>query len=348
MKKYSRTAATTLLLSVLATPTIAFDILQPLPKEPIIPSDNPMSAEKAELGKQLFFDARLSSDHTLSCNGCHNLAAGGDDDGAATRLASRKLHRSAPTVFNAAYMSRLNWDTRAANLEEQAKDHLLDPQIMAMGAAENVVQKINSVPGYRQQFKKAFGDSGVSWDNIAKAIATFERTLTTPNSPFDLYIQGKENAISPAAKRGLHLFTEIGCLSCHFGVNFAGPAPGPALNMGDGFYELFPNHLGTRYDDKYDLVADLGRYALTLDAGHKRMWRVPQLRNIALTAPYFHNGQVNSLEEAVRIMALTQLKADLNDEEVTEIVAFLESLTGQIPALTLPRLPDTLGVSLSR
>lgn len=339
-------AALTLFCLLLATPAWAFDILQALPKEPITPADNPVTSEKAELGKQLFFDPRLSADNTLSCNSCHNLAAGGDDDGAATRLSGKKLHRSAPTVFNAAYMSRLNWDTRAASLEEQVKDHLLDPQVMAMGVAENVVQKIASVPGYRQQFKKVFGESAVNWDNISKAIATFERTLTTPNSPFDQFIQGKDNAISAAAKRGLNLFTEIGCLSCHFGVNFAGPAPGPALNMGDGFYELFPNFVGTRYDEKYDLIADLGRYALTLDNGHKRMWRVPQLRNIALTAPYFHNGSVNSLVEAVKIMGITQLKADLSDQEIAEIVAFLESLTGQFPTITLPRLPETLGVTL--
>jgi len=342
------TIATALAALSLSGPSIAFDILQPLPKEPIIPSDNPMSAEKAELGKQLFFDTRLSGDNTLSCNSCHNLAAGGDDDGAATRIAGRNLHRSAPTVYNAAYMSRLDWDTRAASLEEQAKDHLTDPQVMAMGAAENVVAKINAIPGYRQQFKKTFGESAVSFDNIAKAIATFERTLTTPDSPFDQYIRGKDNAISQSAKRGLGVFTEVGCLSCHFGVNFAGPAPGPALNMGDGFYELFPNHLGTRYDEKYDLVADLGRYALTLDPGHKRMWRVPQLRNIALTAPYFHNGMVNSLEEAVRIMALTQLKAEFNEQELADVVAFLESLTGQMPQIVLPRLPETAGVSLAK
>ena len=132
------------------------------------------------------------------------------------------------------------------------------------------------------------------------------------------------------------------------GVNFAGPAPGPAMDMGDGFYELFPNFIGTRYDQKYDLMAESGRYALTLDKGHMHMWRVPQLRNIALTAPYFHNGLVKSLEEAVRIMGLTELKADLSDQEVADIVAFLESLTGEIPQIALPRLPETMGVSLAR
>lgn len=330
----------------LALPVAAFDVLQPLPKDPVVPKNNPQTSAKIELGKQLFFDTRLSTDGSLSCNSCHNLAAGGDDDGAVKRISSGKLKRSAPSVWNAAYMSTNFWDARALSLEEQAIDHLLDPNVMGMNE-KTLVTRLNKIPGYKKSFGKVFQSSkGVRIEDVAKAIASFERTLKTPDSAFDQYISGNKNAISSNAERGLKLFTDIGCLSCHFGVNFAGPAPGPALKMGDGFYELFPNHLGSQYDKKYKLTADVGRYLITLDRTDIHMWRVPPLRNIALTAPYFHNGSVSTLEEAVKIMAQVQLKAKLNDQDVRDIVAFLKTLTGKQPEITLPRLPESEGLSL--
>ena len=137
----------------------------------------------------------------------------------------------------------------------------------------------------------------------------------------------------------------MGCLACHFGVNFAGPAPGPAMGLGDGFYELFPNHVGTRYDKQYGVAKDLGRYYVTKEGIHRHMFRVPPLRNIADTAPYFHNGSVDNLAEAVRVMGLTQLKKELSDAEVADIVAFLRTLTGQYPVITMPRLPEVEGKS---
>jgi cytochrome c peroxidase len=331
--------------------TFAFDVIQALPAQPLFPGDNPSTAAKIELGKQLFFDPRLSIDGRFSCNVCHNLAAGGDDDGAVGRISQQRLNRSAPTLWNVSHMSTYYWDARARSLEEQATDHLLDPRVMAMGTADALVQRLNQIAGYRQAFAGAFnenvsGKGAISMPNIAKAIAAFERTLVTPNSAFDRYVKGDKKAISESAQRGFKLFDDTGCLSCHFGVNFAGPAPGPALNMGDGFYELFPNHLGSRYDEKYDLASDIGRYQVTLDERHKYMWRVPGLRNIELTAPYFHNGKVASLDEAVRIMALTQLKTEFNQQQVNDVVAFLKTLTGEIPSITLPRLPETEGLSL--
>lgn len=336
---------------VLCEPSFAFDVIQALPAQPIFPADNPNTPAKIELGKKLFFDPRLSVDGRYSCNACHNLAAGGDDDGAIERISEQRLNRSAPTLWNVSHMSTYYWDARASSLEEQAIDHLLDPRVMAMGTAETLVQRLDQITGYRQAFAEAFKDSAssaspVSIANIAKAIAAFERTLITPNSAFDRYVKGDKKAISESAQRGFKLFDDTGCLSCHFGVNFAGPAPGPALNMGDAFYELFPNHLGSRYDAKYDLASDIGRYQVTLDERHKYMWRVPGLRNIELTAPYFHNGKVASLDEAVRIMALTQLKTEFNQQQVEEVVAFLKTLTGDIPAITLPRLPETGGLSI--
>ncbi len=329
-----------LLLMWLPFAANAFDILQPLPAQPPIPADNPQSQAKVELGKQLYFDPRLSANGDRACNACHNLMAGGDDDGVASHM-GKPLKRSAPGLWNIGFQTVLFWDGRATSLESQLNEHLLDPQIMAIPDKDALVRRLDAIDGYREAFAKAFpGKHSLSFENITRAVASFERTLLTPNSAFDRYIRGDKNAISASAKRGLKLFDDIGCLSCHFGVNFAGPAPGPAIGMGEGFYELFPNHLGTAYDKKYDLASDLGVYDVTKNDGHKHMWRVPMLRNIALTAPYFHNGSVDSLDEAVRIMAKTQLKTDLTDMQTRDIVEFLDTLTGDFPAQALPRLPD--------
>lgn len=325
----------------------AFDYLQPLPKSPIIPKDNPLTESKIALGKQLYFDPRLSRDGDLSCNSCHNLAAGGDDDGAVEELSKGKLNRSAPTIWNVAHLSVAYWDSRSTSLEDQGIEHLLDPNTMNMGTAQQLEGRLKAIPGYKEEFAKAFKDKQVSIENVSKALASFERTLNTPNSAFDRYINGDKNAISKQAKRGLTLFNDVGCLSCHFGVNFAGPAPGPALKMGDGFYELFPNHLGSHDEEKYRLADDLGLFQVTMNPADKHLFRVPPMRNIELTAPYFHNGSVATLEEAVRIMALVQLKVDLTPQQISDIVAFLKTLTGEIPELNLPRLPETPGTSLT-
>ncbi|MDH5377410.1 MAG: c-type cytochrome [Gammaproteobacteria bacterium] len=328
----------------LISPVSAFDILQPLPEIPITPSDNPTTKEKVELGKQLYFDTRLSQDNTLSCNSCHNLASGGDDDGGAAKLPGRKIHRSAPSIYNAAYQTVQFWDGRAKSVEEAIADHLFDADIMGNKSSRLVEDKFSKIPGYAKGFSGSFKESKpISIKNITKAISAFLRTLKTPNAPFDNYIRGNKKAISPSAIRGIERFNEIGCLSCHFGINLAGPAPGPAFGMGTGFYELFPNYLGSEYDEKYDLAKDVGRFLVTGEKIHLFMWRVPPLRNIALTAPYFHNGSVNTLEEAIRVMGKTQLGKTLNDQDVKDIKAFLLTLTGDMPDITLPRLPDTEG-----
>lgn len=337
-----------LLLLFYSSSVFSFDILQALPLTPITPKSNPTTEAKVALGKQLFFDPRLSFNGNLSCNSCHNLSAGGDDDGKASILSNGKLKRSAPTLWNVAHLSVNYWDSRSSSLEAQAEEHLLDPQVMNMRSPRLIEQRINAIPGYRKIFTKVFKErNSVSLKNISKAIASFERTLNTPNSPFDRFIKGDKKALGPSEQKGLELFRELECLACHFGVNFAGPAPGPALKMGDGFYELFPNHLGSHYEKIYKLADDLGLFHLTFDPGHKHMFRVAPLRNIALTAPYFHNGSVATLEEAVRIMAFVQLKQKLTDEQVDHLVSFLQSLTGEFPEITLPQLPDTLGITLS-
>lgn len=326
-----------------AWPAVAapFNALQPLPKQPPIPADNPMTAAKVSLGRQLYFDPRLSSTGTHSCNTCHNVMAGGDDGRAVSVGVNGKVSaRNTPSIWNAAFNTVLYRDGRAASLEEQVKSHLLSPTEMGMPDEQAVVARIAAIPGYRSQFAKVFGGrEPLGYDNIAKAIATYERTLITSNSPYDRYLRGDRKAISGQAKRGLEEFQKVQCVSCHFWVNMAGPVPGLAFKMGEGFYELFPNYPGTEDEKKYQLADDIGRYNVTGIETDRRMWRVTTLRNIALTAPYFHNGAVKTLDEAVRVMGKTQLNKDLNEQQVRDITAFLNTLSGEFPKQTLPRLP---------
>jgi len=316
---------------------------EPLPKTAPAPATNPSTPAKIKLGKQLFFDPRLSKSGNISCNSCHNVMLGGDDN----RPVSIGFHgkeggRSAPTVWNAAFLSVQFWDGRAASLEDQAKGPLTNPIEMAMDSNDFVVDRIARIPGYVEQFKSVFGGAKpVNIDNVAKAIAAYERTLITPDSPFDRFLRGDKKAITPAAERGMKLVQTVGCMTCHQGPNFAGPK----LPVGQGFFMKFPTIPGSEYDSKYKLADDPGRYEATKKEADRGMWRVATWRNIALTAPYFHNGSVKSLDEAVRVMAKTQLNKTLKDEEVSDIVAFLNTLTGKFPEQTIPRLPETMNQS---
>jgi cytochrome c peroxidase len=314
-----------------------------LPKNVPTPADNPTTAAKVELGKQLYFDPRLSIDGTVSCNSCHNVMSSGTDNRATSvGIDGQRGGRSAPTVWNAAFLSAQFWDGRANTLEDQAKGPPLNPIEMGMPSAEAVVERLNSIPGYAAQFKSVFGGKdAVSYDNMAKAIAAFERTLITRNSPFDQYLAGNKKAISAQAQRGMKVFEESGCGACHSGPNFAGPL----MKAGQGFYQKFPM-MESSYDAKYKLLEDLGRYEVTKQDGDKNVWRVPSLRNVALTAPYFHNGSVKSLDEAVRVMAKSQLGKEMSDKDVADVVAFLETLNGEFPKIAMPRLPDTVNSSL--
>jgi len=324
----------------------AFDYWQTLPKQPIIPEGNPQTAEKIALGKQLFFDTRLSLRGEVSCNSCHNLVMGGDDDGAAMNMPQRNIKRSAPSVWNVGYMSTYFWDARAKSLEDQAKEHLLDPSIMAMQNSTILESRLKNIKGYVAIFEKTFVNKEISLENISKALASFQRSLIVPDSRADQYIAGNKAALNDKEKRGYQLFQDQGCLSCHFGTNFAGPAPGPGLKMGDAFYELYPTIRGSMYEEKYDMISDMGSYHVNLDPEHKLMWRVPSLRNIADTAPYFHNNAVNDLHEAVRVMNRIQFNYPITEEKVDDIVAFLKTLTGIYPKIELPRLPESDGISL--
>lgn len=316
-----------------------------LPAKPPIPADNPMTPAKVALGKELFFDPRLSSTGTISCDSCHNVMGDGTDNRKFAQGVDGRLDtdRSTPTVFNAAFLSVQFWDGRAASLEAQAKGPLLNHKEMGMPNGAAVAARIQAIPGYRAQFKRVFkGAHPVTFDNITKAIATYERTLITPNSPFDRYARGDKNAISPAARKGFMLVQQVGCTSCHSGPLFNGPQ----MPMGQGFFMKFPIYTNNKYVAEYHLMAHLGRYQVTHNPADKHLWVVQSWRNVALLAPYFNNGSVNTLSQAVRVMAKVQLDKTLTPVQVRDIVAFLDTLTGQFPHQTMPRLPSTENTAL--
>ncbi len=294
---------------------------QPLPDQPVAREDNPLTPEKIELGKLLYFDPRLSRSGLISCNTCHNLASGGVDN-LPTSLGHRwqKGPRNAPTVLNAALNIAQFWDGRSPDVEDQATKPIENP--IEMAATESlVVARLQSIPEYVERFRKAFPgeDNPITLENIGKAIGAFERTLLTP-SRFDRFLKGDLKALNAEELRGLRLFMTKGCVSCHRGVNVGG--------------QMFA---------RFERGDDEGRAAVTGKASDRFLFRVPTLRNVALTAPYFHTGDVWSLEEAVKIMARIQLNTRLSADEVRAIVAFLRSLTGEVPehARTLPTLPPS-------
>ncbi|MCS6203291.1 cytochrome-c peroxidase [Shewanella baltica] len=281
--------------------------------------------EKVELGKMLFFEPRLSKSGYISCNSCHNLATGGVD-----ALPTSVGHNwqqgpiNSPTVLNANYMLAQFWDGRASDLQAQAAGPIENPKEMGYSHAL-ATQTIASMPAYRAHFAKVYGDEKVTIDHLTDAISTFEKTLVTPNSPFDQYLLGKQDAISVDAKAGYQLFKSKGCVSCH-----NGPAVGGTMYMKMGLIKPFHTNNPTE-----------GRIAVTGKEADKFVFKVPTLRNIELTYPYFHDGSVWTLEEAVNTMADIQLGQKLSDKENLEMVAFLVSLTGDQPQITLPILPPS-------
>ena len=317
---------------------------QALPEQAPAPADNPTTPEKVELGKMLYFDPRLSSNGTVSCFSCHNVMEGGDDH----RPTSIGVHgqaggRNAPTVWNAAFHSVQFWDGRAATLEDQAKGPPANPIEMGMTSLNAVSDRIEKIPGYKPYFKRAFGPGDtINIDNIAKAIAAYERTLITPNSAYDRYVRGDEKAMTPEQVKGMKTFAETGCTACHAGPNF----DGPTMPVGQGFYQKFPLFTNNEYVTTYGLMNDAGRMSATGNSGDKNVWRVPTLRNLAYTAPYMHTGSVKDLHEAVRVMGKAQLNKSLDDNTVNDIVAFLGALNGKFPQQTMPRLPATPGTLL--
>jgi cytochrome c peroxidase len=270
------------------------------------------------------------------------MAGGEDNRSTSVGIKGQVGGRNAPTVWNSAFQSVMFWDGRAASLEEQAKGPLVNPIEMGMPSHDAVIEVIKKIPGYVSSFEKVFGKNSLNIDNVAKAIAAYERTLVTYNSPFDKFISGQKNAMTDLQIKGFKKFQEVGCIACHNGVNFSGPS----LPQGTGFYQKFPTYADNEYNKKYNFTADKGRYEVTKKPEDMHMFRVPTLRNIALTAPYFHNGKVKTLDEAVKVMAKTQLNRDLSDEDVKAIASFLNALTGEKPKQTMPELPETAGTTV--
>lgn len=301
------------------------------------PPDNPITPEKVALGRQLYFDGRLSRDGSVSCNSCHSAAAGGADGRpVSTGVGGAQGTRNAPTVWNAAFHQAQFWDGRAPSLEEQAKGPLVNPVEMGNPNFDAVVAKVKSIPGYVVQFEKLFGQEGVTIDTIAKAIATYERTLVTTGSRFDSFRFADKGALTQAEFDGFAAFRQSACTTCHMGPDFNGPPP---LARGAGFYQVFPRFPDNALVAKYKLMDDPGRYTVTKNEADRHVWRVPTLRNVAQTAPYFHNGQVPTLEEAVRLCAKGGSNLDLSDRTVASITAFLRALDGQPPDQTPPKMP---------
>lgn len=310
--------------------------LQVLPESAPNP-DNPLTPSKVKLGKQLYYDTRLSRSNTISCNSCHNLATYGVDNNTTSMGHGWRLGpRNAPTVLNAALHTTQFWDGRARDVEEQAQGPIMNP--IEMGGPDSqghklAVQRISSIDEYVQEFKQAFppDSNEVTLTNIADAIGAFERTLLTP-SPFDQFLQGHGEALTPQQKKGLKTFLDVGCNSCH---------NGPAI--GGGMYQKFGLVKGPYWQYTGSDHQDAGRYDVTGNESDKYFFKVPSLRNIVHTYPYFHDGSVWDLTEAVKIMGETQLGKDLGEEQVDDIVAFLHGLTGKVPtdARTLPLLPPS-------
>ncbi len=310
-----------------------------LPSTAPAPVDNPTTAEKVELGKKLFFDNRLSKDNTVSCNTCHNVFGSGTDNLQFSKgIYGQFGGRNAPTVWNAAFWSVQFWDGRALTLEEQAKGPITNPVEMGMANHDEAVAKIKSIPGYAPVFAKAFPEnSDINIDNISKAIAAYERTLLTPDSAYDRYLKGDTKALSPSAQHGMRIVQHHGCTACHSGPHFMGPGFSPGTTA---FYQIFPKFKDNEYEEKYKFSKDGGLYEFTKKEADRHYFRVQSWRNVSETSPYFHNGSVKTLDEAVRVMSKTQLNFDMPEPMVRDVVEFLKSLKGEFPKQTVPILPE--------
>lgn len=297
-------------------------------KESLIkPIPVPTVAEpaKVELGKKLWFDTRLSKSGALSCNSCHNLMTSGTDN-----LTSSIGHKwiegpiNSPTVYNSVFNIKQFWDGRADTLKAQAGGPIENPKEMA-STHEHVVTVLNSIPQYQAEFKKAYNVDQISIDQVVDAIALFEETLVTPNSRFDKWLTGDEQALNEQEKKGYELFNSVGCIACH-----NGPGVGGTSFQKFGVYGKYLTKNGAT-----------GRAGVTKNPDEMMVFKVPNLRNIDLTYPYFHDGAVNSLAEAVNIMGKIQLNKTFTAEENAQIVAFLKTLTGERPKLEMPLLPPS-------
>ncbi len=279
-----------------------------------------LNPEKIKLGDKLFHDNRLSGDDSISCAHCHNLESGGGTDNLPHSFGVNGGEGgvNTPTVYNAGYNLAQFWDGRAASLEDQIDGPTHNPVEMASNWGQ-IIKKLSTDQLYIQSFASIYGEEGITAKQIKDAIATFERSLVTVDSPFDRFVNGNADAISDDAKKGFQLFQSYGCISCHQGANVGG-------NM---FQKL--GVFGDYFKDRGNITdADLGRFAVTNTAADKQKFKVPSLRLVTLTAPYFHDGSVKTLPDAIRVMAKYQLGRPISDQDIKLIISFLDSLVGKL------------------
>ncbi len=286
----------------------------------------PQELAQVSLGRMLFFDKRLSRDRDLSCNSCHQLDKYGVDNlPTSVGAKGQQGRRNSPTVYHAATNFTSFWDGRSPDVEDQAKGPIINPTEMAMADAGAVTSTLAAIPGYVLAFRAAYPEQAtpVSYDNVGRALGAFERGLVTP-ARWDRYLDGDHTALSHDELAGFKLFTDVGCISCH-----TGELVGGSMFQKAGFVKPWPNQ------------RDLGRYEITKVEADKMMFKVPTLRNIAMTAPYFHDGSAATLVDAVRTMGTYQIDATLTESEILLIVTWLKTLTGEIPAsyIAAPTLP---------
>ncbi|MEN8125114.1 MAG: cytochrome-c peroxidase [Bacteroidota bacterium] len=305
-----------------ALQTKAKGIFGELPKF-VESKENPVTDEKVSLGKSLYFDKILSKDQTQSCNTCHNLDTYGVDNFSTSPGDKKGTFgtRNSPTTLNAALHIAQFWDGREPDVEAQAGGPVLNPVEMGMPDEKTVVDRLSKVEKYKQMFAKAFPNDKepITYDNMKKAIGAFERKLITPSN-FDSYLAGNDAALNDLEKEGLELFIDKGCIACHSGNA-----------IGGNIYQKFGVY-GNYWDHTKSKKIDEGKFEVTKNETDKYVFKSPSLRNISKTYPYFHDGSVKELDEAVKIMAKAQLNQELSDHELKAILAYLNSLTGEVPA----------------
>jgi cytochrome c peroxidase len=310
----------------------AKQIFGPLPQMMIL-DKSPVTPEKVKLGKMLFYETRISVDGTVSCARCHPFSLYAADGLTKSIGNNCKINpRNAPTILNAAAQIAAHWIGNRTGVEDQAKQSVIGPPSFGMPSYEEAEKKLKEIKGYVPLFEEAFpGEKDpINVDNFAKAVGAFERTLVTP-SRFDAFVKGDQTALTDNQKQGLKTFIETGCIMCHSGAYAGGQ-----MYQKFGIFEPY-----WQYTKSKDV--DEGRYVVTKDERDKYIFKVPILRNVEMTSPYFHDGSVDRLQDAIRIMGKVQLGRTLTEQQVQEITFFLKSLTGQIPedALKVPLLPPS-------
>ncbi|NET33032.1 MAG: cytochrome-c peroxidase [Cyanothece sp. SIO1E1] len=288
--------------------------------EPIqpIPLKIELDQAKVELGQKLFHDPQLSYDNSISCASCHNLATGGTDRlKTSIGVMGEAVAVNSPTVFNSGFNSKQFWNGRADTLEDQVDGPVLTAEEMGSHDWPSVINKLKQSSEYTTAFKQMYAE-GITSDNIKDAIATFERSLYTPNAPFDQYLRGDQEALTADEKEGYRLFKSYGCISCHQG-----------MLVGGNMFQTFGT-MGDYFGDRGEVTeADLGRFNVTGNERDRFVFKVPSLRNVLLTSPYFHDGSAETLDQAIKLMGQYQLGINLPQEDVDQIMFFLNSLTGE-------------------